>query len=314
MKANGATTGDLTAPVGHHHYHHFAPGWATDLVHPSRRRRGRDAGEADRERVREWRERQQDRRQRIQQTIARRGLETHIQPIIDLRSGRQVGAEALSRFAGSPVRAPDQWFADAASVGLAVELELLALQIALEQLPLLPGHVYLSLNVSAATIMSDGLASALAGAPPERIVLELTEVVPAEDFPAFEQRITDIRAEGIRLAVDDAGSSDSSFRRLLQLRPDIIKLDIGLSRGIDADPARRSFGRALLNFGLDSCGAEFVAEGIETQAELDSLRSLGCAAGQGYFLGRPGPLTMRYLEPFVPKAAERATAPARRDG
>ncbi len=225
-----------------------------------------------------------------------------------------MGADALSRFVGTPVRPPDQWFSDAASVGLAVELELMAMEIALRQLLHLSGDVYLSLNASAETIMSDGLASVLADAPNERVVLELAEVVPAEHFPAFAQRITDVRAKGIRLAVDDAGSGDSSFRRLLQLKPDIFKLDIGLSRGIDADPARRSFGRALLNFGLDASGAEFVAEGIETQDELDSLRSLGCSAGQGYYLGRPAPLTMRYLDPFVPLAADRPSVTDRDEG
>ena len=89
----------------------------------------------------------------------------------------------------------------------------------------------------------------------------------------------------MKLAIDDTGAGNSGLEHILRLKPDIIKLDIGLTRGIDKDPARRALGRALLTFGFDAYGATFVAEGIETQGEFDTLRSLGCLAGQGYYLG-----------------------------
>jgi EAL domain-containing protein (putative c-di-GMP-specific phosphodiesterase class I) len=79
------------------------------------------------------------------------------------------------------------------------------------------------------------------------------------------------------------------LRHILNLRPDIIKLDIGLTKGIDADPARQALAVALVSFRED-IGAVLVAEGIETQSELDVLVQLGVQHGQGYYLGRPGAL------------------------
>jgi EAL domain-containing protein (putative c-di-GMP-specific phosphodiesterase class I) len=231
--------------------------------------------------------------QLIRGTIANRSLETHFQPIIDLRSGMAVGTEALTRFAQLPIRPPDAWFAAAASVGLGVELELTALDLALEQLHRLPSGVYLSLNASVETIMSEQFRSTLADVPAERIVLELTEHTPVVDYTAFQQSLQHLRSQGIRLAVDDAGAGFSSFRHILNLRPDVIKLDIGLTRGIDTDPARQALGRALLTFGLETYNASIVAEGIETRGEMAMLQSLGCPVGQGFFLGRPARLPLQ---------------------
>ncbi len=231
------------------------------------------------------------RAQLIRSIIANRSLETHFQPIVDLRSGQTVGAEALARFAQQPVRPPDVWFSDAASVGLGVELELIALRLALEQLHRLPSRLYLSVNASVETITSDHLRTVLADVPAERIVLELTEHTPITDYPGFERSIRDLRSNGLRLAVDDAGSGFSSFRHILDLQPDVIKLDIGLTHGIDTDPARQALGRALLAFASETSDTAIVAEGIETRGELETLRDLGFPSGQGFLLGRPGRLS-----------------------
>ena len=259
---------------------------------PSGRRLNHDESEA--EQLHEQRDRL------IRGTIANRSLETHFQPIVDLKSGRAVGSEALARFAQQPIRPPDVWFAEAASVGLGIELELTALDLALEQLHRLPTGLYLSLNASAETIMTERFRSVLAGVPAERIVLELTEHSPVDDYLQFERSIQDLRSRGVRLAVDDAGAGFSSFRHILDLRPDVIKLDIGLTRGIDRDPARQALGRALLAFGLETYNTTIVAEGIETEGELATLRSLGCPTGQGFFLGRPSRLPDRRPVPAVP--------------
>jgi EAL domain-containing protein (putative c-di-GMP-specific phosphodiesterase class I) len=237
--------------------------------------------------------------ERIRLTIANRSLETHFQPIVDLRSGKAIGTEALSRFAQQPVRPPDAWFAEAAEIGLGVELELTALEMALGQLHYLPNGLYLSLNASVETMLSPDFRAILTSCPSERIVLELTEHTPVTDYAAFADSIGVLRSHGVRLAVDDAGSGFSSFSHVLNLKPDIIKLDIALTRGIDKDPARQSLGRALLAFGLESYRTTIVAEGIETKAELETLRSLGCPGGQGYLLGRPG----RLYPPLRPPVA-----------
>jgi len=239
--------------------------------------------------------RREQREEVIRHIITNRSLVTHFQPIVDLRSGRSIGAEALSRFGQLPVRTPDMWFAEAASVGLGVELELTAIEIALEQLHLVPASVYVSLNASIETMVTDRFKEIIADVAAERIVLELTEHTKVSSYSLLEQRIEHVRSRGVRLAVDDAGSGYSGLTHILNLKPDVIKLDIALTRGIDKDPARRSLGRALLSFGLDAYNASLVAEGIETKGELETLRSLGCPLGQGFFLGRPALLTPKRL-------------------
>jgi EAL domain-containing protein (putative c-di-GMP-specific phosphodiesterase class I) len=244
--------------------------------------------ELDAEILEELRE---ERTQLIRATISNRSWETHFQPIVDLRSGEAIGTEALSRFSDGSARAPDEWFAEAAEVGLGIELEVAALDSALEHLPQLPSHLYLSLNASVETIMSEDFESRLDDVPAERIVLELTEHTQVNDYANFGRGLESLRSQGVRLAVDDTGAGFASLQHVLNLQPDVIKLDVGLTRGIDRDPARRALGRALLTFGLDAYDASIVAEGIETEGELEVLRSLGCPCGQGFYLGRPGRLS-----------------------
>lgn len=243
----------------------------------------------------------EQRKEVVRHAIATRAFETHFQPIVDLRSGQPIGAEALSRFAQLPVRAPDKWFAEAASVGLGVELELIALENALDHLHLLPSSVYLSVNASVETMLTERFQEVVADVASERIVLELTEHTKVVDYDLLDQRIEHLRSSGVRLAVDDAGAGYSGLAHILNLQPDIIKLDISLTRGIDHDPARRALGRALLTFGIDAYNASFVAEGIETASEYETLRALGCPLGQGFFLGRPAPLlAQHHVEPRSP--------------
>ncbi len=135
--------------------------------------------------------------------------------------------------------------------------------------------------------MTDEFQEAIGAVASERIMLELTEHTKVGDFVQLAQRIEHLRSKGVRVAVDDAGAGYSGLAHILNLKPDVIKLDISLTRGIDKDPARRALGRALLSFGLDAYNATLVAEGIETKGEYETLRSLGCPNGQGYLLGRP---------------------------
>ncbi len=214
----------------------------------------------------------------------------HFQPIVDLRSGTTVGVEALARFAPLPIRPPDVWFAEAAAIGLGVDLEILALNLALENLHHLPAGLLMSLNASVEAVMSERLGPILADVPAERIVLEITEHTPIVDYANFERCIQAVRSRGVRLAVDDAGTGFSNLHHILNLEPEVIKIDMALIHGIDRDPARQALVRALLQFGLDAYNASIVAEGIETRGELGTLRELGCPYGQGFFLGRPARL------------------------
>jgi EAL domain-containing protein (putative c-di-GMP-specific phosphodiesterase class I) len=98
-----------------------------------------------------------------------------------------------------------------------------------------------------------------------------------------------LRARGTRIAIDDAGAGFASLRHTLHIAPDIVKLDMSLTRGIDADRTKRALAAAMVSF-AEEVGFALVAEGIETREELEALRELGVAFGQGFFMAEPGPL------------------------
>ena len=233
----------------------------------------------------------QQARDRILNVLERQALTVVFQPIVELVTGRVVGAEALSRFPDLPSRTPDVWFAEAARVGLGTELELTAIAIAMQSMDRLPAGSYLSLNAAPDTVVRPEFAVILQGVCAERIVLELTEHASVEDYEDLERSLRVLRNSGIRLAVDDAGAGFASLRHILNLRPDIVKLDVAITRGLHTDPARRALAAALLTFGRE-IGASIVAEGVESWAEFEALRALGVAHGQGFALGRPGPLPL----------------------
>jgi EAL domain-containing protein (putative c-di-GMP-specific phosphodiesterase class I) len=108
------------------------------------------------------------------------------------------------------------------------------------------------------------------------------------DYGALREAVADL-GRGVEIAVDDAGAGFASLRHVIELRPDYVKLDITLIRGVGDDDARRALVAGMVHFAAET-GCLLVAEGIETEAELEALRQLGVGLGQGYLLGRPGPL------------------------
>jgi EAL domain-containing protein (putative c-di-GMP-specific phosphodiesterase class I) len=225
----------------------------------------------------------------IRRVLADESLWTVFQPICDLYDGTIVGYEALSRFPEPPKRTPDRWFGDAAALGLGVALEVLAVRRALNALNELPEHVYLSVNISPAAATSEDLADALEDVPVERLVLEITEHAEVADYEILNAAIARLRRRGARLAVDDTGAGFASMRHVLRLAPDIVKLDTTLTQDIDNDSVLRALGFSLKSF-ASAIDAQVIAEGIETEREVDALRFLGVRYGQGFFLSRPGPL------------------------
>jgi EAL domain-containing protein (putative c-di-GMP-specific phosphodiesterase class I) len=230
----------------------------------------------------------QRRLRRIQHVLDTGDITMVFQPIIDLNTSDILGVEALARFSPAPYRSPDKWFAEAAELGLGPDLELLAVAAAVNQVDQIPPGAYLSVNVSPATATHPALAGLL-DACRHRIVLELTEHTRIDEYDCLLAALDTLRDGGIRLAVDDAGSGYATLRHILRLHPHIIKLDIDLTRGIDSDPARRALAMSLVSF-ADEIHATITAEGIETRAELETLRRLRVQSGQGYHLARPGPL------------------------
>ena len=232
----------------------------------------------------------EQRAERIRTVLGGEGLRMVFQPIVRLNTMRVAGAEALARFDAEP-RNPALWFSEAAMLDMGVDLDLAAMRSALSRIDELPEGAYLSLNASPDTVVAPELRTLLAAAPAGRILLEITEQTAIADYEPIVAALREMRALGVRVAVDDAGAGYASLNHILRLRPDVIKLDVALTRDIDSDPARQALARALVDFGR-SIGADLVAEGVETQTELDMLVWLGVTYAQGYFLARPGDLPL----------------------
>jgi EAL domain-containing protein (putative c-di-GMP-specific phosphodiesterase class I) len=211
------------------------------------------------------------------------------QPIYNLDTGRIAGFECLSRFQLEPQRPPNEWFSEAHEVGLGRDLELAAIRQALSSLCHIRPPLYLTINCSPDIIADGSLLDAVKTTDLARVVVEITEHVHVNDYAGLLVQLSMLRALGLRVAIDDAGAGYASMRHILKIRPDIIKLDISLTNNIDADSTKRAMAAALIAFARET-GATIVAEGIETEAELRTLKRLGIGNAQGYFLARPSPL------------------------
>jgi EAL domain-containing protein (putative c-di-GMP-specific phosphodiesterase class I) len=211
------------------------------------------------------------------------------QPVFDLKQAQVIGFESLARFTTTPVRAPNAWFADAARVGLDIALELKVLEKALSCFTRLPPGIYVAFNVSPNIVINGQLELAFRHAPIDRIVLEVNEHVSIREYDEIAKAMAPLRERGLRVSVDDTGAGLTSFRHIVSLKPDIVKLPMSLTRNIDSDGARRALASALMQFSNESAAA-IIAEGVETAAELKALRAIGVTRAQGYFLGRPVPL------------------------
>jgi EAL domain-containing protein (putative c-di-GMP-specific phosphodiesterase class I)/DNA-binding response OmpR family regulator len=218
------------------------------------------------------------------------------QPIVELDTGRTVGYEALTRF--NDGTRPDRRFADADAVGLGLDLEEACLRAAIAASRHLPADAWLSLNASPDLLLERRRLRQCLVAAPRPIVLEVTEHVAIEDYPAFRAAVAAVGPD-IRVSVDDAGAGFASFRHILELHPDFVKLDIALVRDIDVDNVRQALVAGIVYFARKS-GCLLIAEGIETTGERDLLRSLGVDLGQGYLLGRPAPIGERLVTGALP--------------
>jgi EAL domain-containing protein (putative c-di-GMP-specific phosphodiesterase class I) len=226
-------------------------------------------------------------RARLEPVFNSDGLNVVLQPIVSLVDGTRVGAEALSRFPVEWSMAPNEVFAEATSIDIGIELELLAAQRAVEYLPSVSG--YLSINFSPETLLDERCRQLLEGTPHERIIVELSEHDPVRDYEALAAMLSPLRQSGMRLAIDDVGVGFSSLRHIVVSAPDLIKLDLSIVTGVATDQVLRTLARSLAEFGHE-VGALVVAEGVETQEDAIALRDAGVDFGQGWYFGRPGPV------------------------
>jgi EAL domain-containing protein (putative c-di-GMP-specific phosphodiesterase class I) len=222
-------------------------------------------------------------RARIATLVAVGGPVIAYQPVVELWGSRVVGYEALARFSDG---SPDDWFGAAHATGQGTELELSAVHAALRASPA-DGPVYTAVNVCPHVICDTDDLSFLADRRP-RITLEVTEHEAIPDYDELAERLAPLRIGGVRLSIDDVGAGFASFRHILELAPDSIKLDRSLVTGVDLEEQedRRALIAAMALF-ASRAGVRMVAEGIEREGECQVLRTLGVKYGQGFLFGRP---------------------------
>ncbi|WP_308205093.1 sensor domain-containing phosphodiesterase, partial [Frankia tisae] len=241
------------------------------------------------------------------------------QPVVDLATGRIAAVEALSRFPcepREPQRGPRGWYSDATTVGLSAELELAAIRRALRALPQLPAVVDLGVNASPATITAGLLDVLRDDETCQRLIVEITEHEYFCDDAEVLRGVRELRARGVRIAADDIGTGYAGLEQLLELHPDIVKLDYLVTHGMDTDPARRATAAALVMIS-EEFGGRVIAEGIESPAERQTALDVRIPYGQGYLLGAPAPsvsLACAAGTPTGPDPADRRGEPRVRPG
>ena len=225
-------------------------------------------------------------RAEVQSVIDAQAFTAVFQPIVNLATRKSVGFEALTRF--SDGARPDLRFLAADKVGMMVPLEMATLNLQVEQARRLPKGSFVSLNVSpdlATRLMP--LLDVVAAAD-RAVVVEITEHAEIDDYSRLVAALEQVRPHAM-LAVDDAGAGYAGLHHILELRPHFVKLDISLVRNIDSDPARQAMVSSMTRF-ASSVRCALIAEGIETERELEALKLLKVEYGQGYFLARPAPI------------------------
>jgi len=225
-------------------------------------------------------------RSEIERILDERAIEPLYQPVASLITGRLIGYEALARFPDAPDRPPSTWFAQANACGLGPELEAAAIRAALEPVGRPPG-THLALNVSPSALSTDAVKAVLPDDLSD-LVIELTEHEVYVGDSLLSNSLAQLRERGARIAIDDAGAGYAGLKQVMWVRPDIVKLDLELTRAIHSDPVRMALVESLVRFAR-RVGATVCAEGIENHDDIEVLANLDVPCGQGYAIGRPAP-------------------------
>jgi EAL domain-containing protein (putative c-di-GMP-specific phosphodiesterase class I)/GGDEF domain-containing protein len=236
--------------------------------------------------------------------IDRRRISTVYQPIIDLRTRTVLGYEALSRGPRGEFETPEALFQVAYQAELVLKLERVCREKALRRLSLLKPEQLMFINIEPACIFDAKLVEEdFIRRFASRVVFEITERAAITDFSTFRQAVQFLKHSGFKVALDDVGSAYSGLRVISEIAPDLIKLDMQLTRGADDDQVKRQLIGAVARFCTD-VGVPLIAEGIETQGELQAVQALGVHLGQGFVFGSPaevpGKEQLTLPEPGIP--------------
>lgn len=238
---------------------------------------------------------------RLSNVIQDDALSIHLQPIVSLTDGRPMAAEALSRFSSNPSVGPEWWFAQAQRSDMQIDLEVAAISKALQHLNHMPDRAYLSVNASPLTVSSVQFMEAVRGVPTDRLLVELTEREIILETSPLMQALAVLRDKRIGIAIDDVGAGYAGLSTIVSLKPNVLKLDRSLVSQIQGCTVKQSLTKAMVHF-ANEMSAFLVAEGVETQAEHNTIKRLGVRLGQGYFYARPtdAAITIDKMRNFSP--------------
>jgi len=232
--------------------------------------------------------------ERLQDILLRERVLTAYQPILRMKEGTVMGFEALSRGPkGSGLEAADTLFEEAKNHNLLIELDRLCRRRALLSSGRIPSSARIFVNTLPATIRDPQFrGKALidfldkAQVSPDRIVIEITEKLVIDNYGLFRETMAYFTDLGMSFAVDDVGSGYSGLESIARLKPTFLKIDISLVRDVNISRVNQAMVQAIISLGRN-IGAKVIAEGIQNDAETQTLRAMGVDYGQGHFLARP---------------------------
>ncbi len=210
------------------------------------------------------------------------------QPIVAVSEGRVMGYEALLRTEEKSLVRPPDLLAAAEQLGELDRLGRAVRSKVAQAIPTAPPGVRIFINLHARDLLDDELLSAASPLAPfaDRVVLEITERASLEGVDDDLSRLMRLREQGYWLAIDDLGAGYAGLTSVTRLEPEVVKLDMSLVRGIDANRTQQQFVASISQV-CRELGMQVVTEGVETPAERDTLLGLGCDLLQGYLYGRP---------------------------
>ncbi|WP_460232953.1 EAL domain-containing protein [Aurantivibrio plasticivorans] len=235
-------------------------------------------------------------------------LSALFQPIVQLDGGNLFACEALIR---GPINTnfhfPYRLFEAASQCGLLSQLEYASRHESLKSFSNQNESCLLFLNASpmslnqgyAASFRSDVLARY--GLSANQIVIEISEQYPMGDIHSLKNAIHFYRDQGFGIAIDDFGAGYSSFRLWEELRPDFVKIDRHFINNVDSNPVKKKILSSILWI-AEEVGCKTIGEGVENQAQLNTLVELGVDFAQGFLLGRPQQKVTRPFMPITQKA------------
>lgn len=236
----------------------------------------------------------------LKHAIAEKRIHVEYQPIYDLDNNRVVKYEALARWVedGESI-SPFEFIPIAEELGYIKDLGQLVLEIACQDIHKLKqlGHddIVISVNRSIDELINEDPENCSiintihqSGLSPENIIIEVTESVPLEDKPDVQKLLDSLRAKGLKLALDDFGTGFASFSNLMKNTVDILKVDRSLIRNIDSNKNNAVLVESV-NLLANQLGLDVIAEGVETEQQLQLLKSMGCRYIQGYYISKPVP-------------------------